>query len=264
MSIPISPAAPSSFKPLREGRIALALQFCPLDFDAAMRNAIRIADNEPKARDDIEFVFVERFDTKVDKEVIEIVSRKFRTSVHHSTRRGTGHPAGCNDLWCDWAVCGSLGKFYSGAWADVKFMMTLEADTIPVHVDWISKLSDEWAKATAAGKFVVGCWMDVGIPNLGHINGNMLVPPNIGQLFPNLVGCPPYTAWDMFFAPTFAPYWYKTGTIANFYRHTNMTEADAERTWCGSEVPPVVIHGVKDSSAEEYADQRLRKCRGYR
>lgn len=253
----------TEYKPRKDGRIALALQFCPLDFDAAMRNAVRITDNEPVFRKDVEFVFVERFDAQVDRKVLEHVSSRFVTSVHHSTRRATGHPAGCNDLWCDWVVCGALGKYLSGKWADVKCMFTMEGDTIPVHPDWISKLSEEWNKAADAGKFIVGCWMDVGIPGVGHINGNMLVPPELGRLIPATVGCPPNAAWDMYLAKDFHPHWYKSGAIANFYRHTNMTEEQASRTWAGSSEPPVVIHGVKDLSAEAYGDRKLRKCRGF-
>lgn len=252
-----------SYTPRKDGRIALVLQFCPLDFDAAMRNAVRIADNEPTFRKDVEFVFVERFDCKVDRKVLGHVSDKFTTSVHHSTRRGTGHPAGCNDLWCDWVVCGALGNYLSGKWAGVKCMFTFEADSIPVHPDWISKLSAEWNRAAEQEKFIVGCWMDVGIPGVGHINGNMLVPPELGKLIPSVIGCPANAAWDMWFANDFQNYWFKSGAIANFYRHTNLTEEQAKRTWFGSAEPPVVIHGVKDLSAEAYGDKVLRKTRGF-
>lgn len=239
-------------------KIALVLQGCPLDGEAVERNALRIARNEPTYRSDVEFVFSCRFDWIPRPEVVQEVSQKFRTSVYRSKRRGTGHPAGCNDLWCGWVTDGALKRVYSGEWNHVKAMFTFEGDAIPVHPDWISKMSAEWDRAAALGKFIVGCWHPVGIPGTGHVNGNMLVAPDIGAKFSQLLGCPPDQAWDMYFGGIFEPHWHKSGFIANYYKDLNVTAEQINRCWADWKEPAVVIHGVKDKSVEAYAAGVLR------
>ena len=164
--------------PKTSGKLALVLQFWDGDRDAAFRNALRIADNEPTFRKDVEFVFVSRFDSLLDKEVVAKVAKKFKTSSFHCTRKGTGWPSGCNDMWADWVCTGAMGKIFSHEWDDVKAMFTFEADAIPVHTDWIDQLSAEWDRAAEKGKYIVGCFMPPPQNGpVGHINGNALFAP---------------------------------------------------------------------------------------
>jgi hypothetical protein len=240
-------------------RTCLLIQFYPGDQEAAMRVARLIADNEPAFRPDVDFIFCARFDCIQDAVTMHHVSKKFNVTWFKCTRREKGWPTGCNSVWCEAVTNCMLGKHLRGEWPGMKWVLTFEADCVPVHPDWINKLDAEWDKAAAQGKCVVGCWMPNGDVNRGHINGNMMVSPDIGKRFPNLIGCPIGYAWDVYFASTFEPVWWKTGLIANFYKATNVTDAQFQKSYAGSAEAPVVIHGVKDDSAEKYAARKLKK-----
>lgn len=237
-------------------KIALALQFWEGDKDMAMRNARRIADNEPKFRDDVEFCFVARWDSAPDLDTVNYVSKKFRTTVYRSTRRGQGWPFGCNELWCD-LMQESVRRKYNQSWNDVKAVFTFEGDCIPVARDWLDVLHAEWDTTTAAGKLLTGAFHDSGSP-VGHINGNALFHPLIALTL-GLVGCDPLVGWDCAFAPKMQPYWRKSGRIKNMYKETNVTE-DALLGPALDNIVPVVVHGVKDDSVEKYADRVLLKA----
>lgn len=242
------------------GKLALVLQFYPGDRDAAMRNAVRIADNEPEPRVDTEFVFAARFDTTPDPRVVDYVRQKFpETSVFTSSRRETGWPAGPNALWADVMVNCANARFLRSQWIDVKAVLTFEADCVPVQKDWINQLSAEWDVAARKGKFVVGCLMPPPkFGPVGHINGNALFAPDLYQRIPAILGCSPVRGWDAVHAQAFQPHWYPTPLIQNYYRDREVSAEDIER------VAPdgrkcVLLHGVKDKSVEDYADKVLGK-----
>jgi hypothetical protein len=245
--------------PKTSGKLALVLQFWDGDRDAAFRNALRIADNEPAFRKDVEFVFVSRFDSLLDKEVAAKVAKKFKTSSFRCTRRGTGWPSGCNDMWADWVCTGAMGKVFSREWDDVKAMFTFEADAIPVHTDWIDRLSAEWDRAAEKGKYIVGCFMPPPQNGpVGHINGNALFAPDLFRRQSCVLGCNPGVGWDAAHAGQFEPHWYPTPLITNYYRAVNVAEKHIRRAAEDGRTP-VVIHGAKDLSVEQFADSVLRK-----
>lgn len=243
--------------PKTSGRLVLAIQFWSGDRDAAMRNARRIADNEPKFRNDVEFLFVARFDCPHDPATIAHVSKKFRTSTYTSTRSGTGWPSGCNDVWCDLMCNHAIRNVYSGAWQDVKAVLTFEGDAIPVVKDWINQLSAEWNVAAAQGKTIVGCFMPPPLCGpVGHINGNAMFAPDLFARIPQIIGCSPHGGWDFIFAPLFKPHWFKTPLITNYYKSLNITEKEIRRRAPDGRIP-AVVHGVKDRSVETFADAFL-------
>lgn len=236
-------------------KIVLAIQYWEGDKAMAMRNARRIADNEPKFRDDVEMCFVARFDSSFDVATIEHVRKKMRVSTYKGFRRGTGWPSGCNDLWCD-LMQESVRRSRSGTWQDVKAVFTFEADCIPIARNWLEALHAEWDKAAAEGKLLAGCWADSCTP-VGHVNGNALFHPQIALKL-QLIGCSAQIGWDVAFARQFEPYWWKSGLIKNLYRATNVSDADITSPWVDG-VVPVVVHGVKDLSVENFADKMLLK-----
>lgn len=240
--------------PKTAGRLVLALQFWSGDREAAMRNARRIADNEPRFRHDVEFLFVARFDCPHDAATVAHVSKKFKTSTWTASRTGTGWPAGCNDLWADLFCSHSMRQLYSGAWADVKAVFTMEADCIPVAPDWIDQISAEWDRAAGLGKFIVGCFMPPPVNGpVGHINGNALFPPDMFVRVPQILGCNATQGWDFVHALAFEPHWFKTPLITNYYGAKNVAEADIRRVAPDGRVP-AIVHGAKDLSVERFAD----------
>lgn len=234
-------------------RLVLALQFWAGDKEAAMRNARRIADIEPKFRDDVEFCFVARFDCPHDKDTVEYVSKKFKVSTYTCLRRGTGWPAGCNDVWFDFMQ--EAGGRYMREWSDVKAVFTFEADCIPIAKDWIDVMSAEWDEGAAEGKLVCGCWMPYVGDGFGHINGNALFHPYLTRA-KQLIGCSPIVGWDDAIAPAISTVWHKAGFVKNLYRAVNVAESDIVSEWIPGK-RPVLIHGVKDLSVENYADRIL-------
>jgi hypothetical protein len=237
-------------------RIVVVLQFWDGDREAAFRNARRIADNEPHYRKDVEIMLCARFDAKHDDEIRNYLARKFRVSQYTGYRRSVGWPDGCNELVMD-LFQESIRRVRSGDWWDVKALYLMEADCVPVHREWLTRLHAEWDATEQEGKWLCGWWGDSCSP-VGHMNGNLLVHPLIAQFLPDLIGGKAGVAWDAYFAPRFHPHWRKAGFMENLYKQTNIS-SEWLRAVTTSTPPLVLIHGVKDLSVEAFADAVLRK-----
>lgn len=235
-------------------RIVLCLQYWEGDREQAMRNARRIADNEPNFRDDFEFCFVARFDCAHDQETIDYVSKKFFVSKYTGTRRGKGWPFGCNDVWTD-LMQESYRRVRSGEWAQVRALFTFEADCVPVHSDWLSRLTAEWTATELEGKWLTG-WHSEHPGPVGHMNGNLMCHPFLFNFLPQIVGCSADIAWDCAFAPVFQSHWRPARFLENLYAQKDVPV----EAICGIVKSGVVlIHGVKDKTVEDFADGALRK-----
>lgn len=248
-------------KPVRtDGKILLCLQYWRGDQEVAMRNARRIADNEPEFCNKAEFLFVSRFDCVHDEETIKHVSKKFKVSSYTCSRQAVGWPAGCNAVWGDLMYDEAPKRIASGAWKDIKAVFTFEGDCVPVQIDWIEQLSAEWDAAARKNKFIVGCFMPPPLFGpIGHINGNAMFAPDTCFRVPSAWGCKSDGGWDALLAPFFQPHWYPTPLITNYYKDRNVVEKDIRRVAQDGRVP-ALVHGVKDFSVEQFADSVLRKC----
>lgn len=234
-------------------RIEICLQFWEGDKEAAMRNARRIADNEPAFRDDVGFCFVTRFGTEHDAATVEHVSKKFNTTTYTSNRRGSGWPHGCNELACA-LLQESVGRVKSGEWTNVKAIFLMEADCIPVHREWLNRLHAEWKETENKGKWITGWWGPYA--ETGHINGNFLVTPNLAKYLPSITGCDARIAWDCAFARVFEPHWRPANFLENLYGQRGNLKSQLQNI---VDSGVVLIHGVKDLAVEEFADVILRK-----
>lgn len=232
--------------------LILAIQFWTGDREETLTLARRLADIEDKPRTDVAIEFVLRFDAKEpSKETMEYVGAKFPVSIYRCTRRGEGHPAGCNDMAHDY-----WGKCWERWLRDKKFRETVdgvwlfEGDNVPLRKDWLDVMVAEWKEARANGKLVLGCWHPDGSP-VGHINGNMIVVPDIFGRIKGLEGCPSQYAWDLHHAPKFAPHWFKSKNLVNLYRQTNVP-----KKWLFDRTGKpkfASCHGVKDRSVYDLA-----------
>jgi hypothetical protein len=231
-------------------RIVIALQFCHSDKENAMRVARLIADNEPSFRKDVEICFVARFDCVQDLETIGYVASKFVVSTFTTTTKATGWPQGPNAMAFDMIKESWRRVFFAMAWADVKFVLLMEPDCIPVRSDWINLLIETWDTAHLQGKYIVGCWRDGG-GTIGHINGNMMFPPNLTARINTdfqIDGC----AWDCQMAPAFSPHWYHTDRIVNLWQEKNISEERLNKMEYAA-----LVHGCKSDDVYDYAKKKL-------
>ena len=235
-------------------RIVLALQFWEGDKAAAMRNARRIADMEPQFRHDFEFCFVTRRGTEHDGATIDYVKKKFKVSQITVNRFEGGWPGGCNATWCG-LMQESATRVRTGEWASVKALFTFEGDCIPVNVHWLDRLNKEWEATENAQKWMTGWVVPFGSP-VGHCNGNMLVHPNLATFLPGIAGCDARVAWDCAFAPLFVGHWRPANFLENLYNQKGNKRSQLQDI---VDSGVTIVHGVKDSSVEDFADTLLRK-----
>lgn len=136
-----------------------------------------------------------------------------------------------------------------------KAILLLEPDCCPLTPDWLDQLSREWDRAAAAGKLIMGSWHPTNAdhPTLGHLNGNLMFSPDLANRV-TIPDVPDDKPWDTFLADVFAPHWCRTGLIKNLNRHKTATKKQLSTPECGTR-PPVLIHGVKDDSAWNYAKE---------
>ena len=234
----------------------VALQFWEGDKEKAMHLARFIADLEPAFNAQVDFVFMARFDTKHDQNTIQHVARKFNVWTLTCTRRTTGWPTGCNDMALDLLQQSASRTRPGKPWANHKALYLIESDVMPMCRDWLQRLSDEWDVAQEAGKCVLGSWSPYHSP-VGHINGNMLVSPDLVFKVKGLESCPFKAGWDAYFAPKFFPVWYKSVQMANHYDYRQNIPPEILFSCVDGVTPPAVVHGVKDWSAERQVRKKL-------
>ncbi len=229
--------------------ILIALQFYAADRDRAMRLARMIADIEPRFRDDVEILFCARFDTPQDSATIEYVQQKFIVRQFTTVTKWTGWPGGPNGMARD-----VLREIGNGQNAKADGVLMIEPDCVPVAKDWLDQLAAAWRGPEGAPceAYMMGAWRDSG-PVGGHINGNCMVPPEIGG-YVDLSRITEHYAWDCQLSELTRGYWKQTDLIRNLFQETNVTE---DRMIGGPFGRPALVHGVKDDSGYDIAKKLL-------
>jgi predicted GH43/DUF377 family glycosyl hydrolase len=163
-------------------RIAVALQYYSGDAARALRLACFLASIEPIREDKRVFVLSARWDVARDaatEEALECLRAKFRVVYSQGETRWVGYPGGCNALWRD-TIRFVWGMSQRGELAGVDAVLTFEADSVPLWVDWIDRLEQVW-EGMPHPKMVAGHRIrSFGVRGKGgfqtaHVNGNMLV-----------------------------------------------------------------------------------------
>lgn len=236
--------------------LVLFLQFYEADHREAMRLARLIASLEVLPREDVEFVFVNRYDCELaDVETVAKVVEKFAVSHFTTTTRWTGWPGGCNamakdvleEIWCNIEP--------NTKWEDARGFLLIEPDCLPVQEDWLNQLIKAWEVARRADKLIMGAWRNSG-PPCGHINGNLLLAPQAAA--PKYTaGIGPGYAWDCEVTPRMLDRAELTGLIKNCFKMTNATVENLT-TQDRGEVAPVLVHGFKDDSSYATALEVLK------
>lgn len=201
---------------MRHGQIEVVIQYCDKDFEGAKRLREHI------------------------KETCGYECRMFYSE-------GNEYPKGPN-----LTALTHLRGTYS---PNVEGVLLIEPDCVPVTKDWMDQLRESWDRAAAAGKLIMGSWHPINIdhPTLGHINGNLMFSPDLAKRV-TIPDVPDDKPWDTFLADVFQPYWCRTGLIKNLNRHRTATRDQLTKPECGTRTP-VLVHGVRDSSAWDLAKE---------
>ena len=160
-----------------------------------------------------------------------------------------GYPKGPNEQAID------IIRASPSVYRDFKAVLLIEPDCCPMTKDWLEQLSESWDRASAAGKLIMGSWHPINIdhPTLGHINGNLMFSPELAKRI-TIPDVPDDKPWDTYLADVFQPYWCRTGLIKNLNRHRTATRDQLTKPECGTRTP-VLVHGVRDSSAWDLAKE---------
>lgn len=165
-----------------------------------------------------------------------------------------GHPSACNAMAR--MIFERLATYHKrGEWSDVECMLFMEPDCVPCKKDWIDQLKAEFGIFKEEGCMVVGCLRTEGV-DVPHVNGNALYSPETGEAFDFSI-TKGSLGWDSAMAPQFTPHWGATGCIANLWNETNIPDERMNvNPFMGSQ-SPVLIHGVKDDSAYNFARRKM-------
>lgn len=234
-------------------KLVIAIPFWEGDRTEAMRLASFITDIEPAPRIDVAVLLMNRWDTApAGQSILFDLSQKFIAWTYETKAGFTGWPAGCNAMAFEIFRLMAEDRSEEFIARDAAIFL-MEPDCMPITRSWIDDLLCEWSKAQSSGKCIVGAWRPSG-SHVGHINGNALYPIDTAKRFD--LSYAGFEAWDSILAPQFEPHWMKSGVISNRWQERNLTPEQIERPQYGT-VPPSIVHGCKDSSAYDYAKNKL-------
>lgn len=236
-------------------KILIALQFWDGDRAPALELARFLADLETAHSDLADFMFMARFDCKLDDATTRYVSRKFNTYSRISRRRAKGWPCGCNDLWfsvMEWAQSMIQAKKIP----HYKAIFTCEADGCPIQRDWIAKLSAEWDRVNKEKPVVIAGAL---VPPGPHINGNCLVSGEMNFLTwigRRVGGVSPHVGWDYLMRDEFKKRgWADLPGVKSIYNTPHFTQEQYQdmirQNW-------IWVHGIKDMSLIQMGRDRFK------
>jgi len=238
-------------------RLLIAFPYYEKDRAQAMRLAKFICDLEPKFRDDVTLFFYARHDALpiTPHEMMRYITT-FPVQWGISSTKAEGHPAGCNAMAAD-LFRHAQARVDSGHWADVDSILLCEPDCVPCARDWIDQLRAEWDRARELSPvLVVGCFRNRGV-DVPHVNGNALWSPRLATSIAVGMDCRGL-GWDSAWSEQLTGRSYPTSMIVNLWRETNVPEDRMATSPFLPMLPykPVLIHGVKDRSAELWAEKQ--------
>lgn len=239
-------------------KILLVIPFWSGDRLAAMGLADLLDDIQPSHSEDIDILFVARFDCpQVDATRIKRISRKFNIMTHISKRRETGWPAGCSGIFFG-AMEFIYHKMVAGKIPGYKAIYICGADTIPLSRDCFAYLHRQWDSLSSRKPL---CMAGALVPDGGkeHINGDCCLLSGglsfLKWLVQDVGGMKVPVGWDYGLAGDFkARGWANIPGIISLWNTPTMSAIDAE-VWAKRGV--IWLHGVKDDSLLQYARRVL-------
>lgn len=229
-------------------KILITIQFWSGDRELAMGLGQLLARLEPKYSELADVLFVPREDPP-DRDVVETVSRRFKTFIYRPNVRAVGWPHAPNAVW--FATMEWVWSMQRAKRTNYKAVLTTEGDGCPLAPDWIARLSEEWDKAKAR---VVGPYLTTPME---HINGNAMLstdPEFLHWIARQVGGVPAWSAWDCHLARDFAKRGWRDCPIMKSHWRTPTMPAEQIEALIQEGV--VFLHGVKDRSVQDYVAKK--------
>lgn len=255
--------------------LALCLQahgnsFGKGDIGAAVELTELIASIEDDFRTDCIFmcVFSKKSPQDLRNACVANLSKKFKATGYIARNDAEGHPYGSNMLWL------SALTEAEGQWNDhqkvpknkgmfpCNGVLTFEADCVPLHRNWISMLTNEWNQRVIAE----GEWSDdeadpernrnAGWPKyevMGHrdnqpgnehINGNMILRPDIRQRHTWVTRFTTNLGWDFCNKEQYLKVGQDTNLILQHYKRGTISRAEMPFL-LKNDMVPALYHGVQ-------------------
>lgn len=187
-------------------------------------------------KDTATFMLACRQDCSIDKNMVNIISKKFNTLTYKCQSPMRGWPQGPNGMFASTMIHISnnfKNKFECIYW--------LEPDCVPIRPNWFWDLVLEWRKKSPTAK-IVGCRADCNGDGSGdHITGCALYDPDIARILPKITRSSGI-AWDYEHRASIISVAGTTKLIQNWYKAKNAHAGIADQTGV------VLIHGHKDLS----------------
>lgn len=236
--------------------IALCLQVCPLDLDAAMDLAKLICELEPVVRNS-EFVLVYRkdIDTRAPKHFETLARMRFaRAYARVAHNHDTGWPGGSNMLAHSSFMVMSM--LHQGGLIESDGFLLFEPDCVPMTRDWIDRLSDEWEKTKALGKEAFGHWHQQQDESTLHMNGNAVFASRFFDGHSQIMIGPATIGWDFFYREHYIGLSRDSDLIFQNYNRHFLDQAGWEEIQKNG-TRPALFHGIKTNHGRELARANL-------
>lgn len=238
-------------------QFAIAIQYYAGDRDRALALAALIVDLERAPRDDVIMLLVNRFDSDPpDAATMFHVVQKMPVQSYTTTTPERGWPDGCNAMAKD--TIRKVGELVAlmPTWENVSGVLLMEPDCIPIMHGWIDAVRLGWVSALFDNRWLLGAWRNGG-GVLGHINGNMVIRPDLYKLI-DWGSLPSGLAWDCAISPQVHEHWRDTHLICNRWLETNLSDHQIKtHRDQAAKGFPVLVHGVKDDSVWNYAKKQI-------
>lgn len=235
--------------------ILMCLQLSPVDADQAVElvRLIVALDKLKPANARPEWMVSYRRDTPrgrvttISNELCERFMTVYTTEASHYAN---GWPAGSNALWR--STMEDVASIYQADELEAKGVLTFEPDCCPLSLDWIDRLAEAYGMRLQP---ILGNQHGAGL-EATHINGNAIWPVQLAIEWPQMLSTPPETAWDWYHRDFVLQHAEDTPLITQLYRRKNLSPTE----WKNIEksgIRPVLLHGIKDSSARAHARTHL-------
>ena len=179
---------------MNRGNILFCMQFCKLDEEPAyelikLMTDVVVANGKGQAP--VDLMLATRFDTTINMEKAMYAAKAFRAiRTYTCPSQVTGWPDGPN------ALAYGVYRYFASQCTSKRFkyeaIFLMEPDSVPLRLDFIDRIVSEWHSHNRA---IMGFHVKPD-KAIGHINGNMIIRNDFGNICRKFGSGPLGHAWD--------------------------------------------------------------------